>query len=63
MISGTDNFAFRQNTTHGGQPIAQLYSSMKVCTFHGDCQIPNMYNKTLVDILTAYIHNNTYMKT
>ena len=61
--SGTDNFAFRQNTIHGGQPIAQFYSPAKVCTFHGDCQIPNMYNKTYVDILTADIYNDTYIKT
>ena len=63
MISGTDNFAFRQNTIHGGQPIAQFHSPTKVCTFHGDCQIPNMYNKTPVDILTADIYNDTYIKT
>ena len=55
MISGTGNFAFRQNTIHGGQPIAQIYASTKVCTCHGDCQIPNMYNKTFVDILIADI--------
>ena len=40
MIYGSDIFAFRQNTIHGGQPISQFYSSTKVCTFHGDCQIP-----------------------
>ena len=62
LISGTGNFAFRPNTIHGGQPQAQLYSSTKVCTFHGDCQIPNMYNKTSVDILTADIYNDTYIK-
>ena len=51
MLSGTDNFGlFMQNAIHGGQPIAQVYSSTKVCTFHGDCQIPNMYNKTYVDV-------------
>ena len=63
MLSGTDNFAFRQNIIHGGQPIAQFYSSTKVCTFHGDCQIPNMYNKTSVDILIADIYNDSYTKT
>ena len=63
MISGTGNFAFRQNTIHGGQPIAQFYSSTKVCAFHGDCQIPNMYNNTSVDILIADIYNYTYIKT
>ena len=58
MISGTDNVAFRQNTTHGGQPIAQPYASTKACTFHGDCEIQNMYNKTSEDILTADIYND-----
>ena len=29
MLSGTDSFAFRQNSAHGGQPIAQFYSSTK----------------------------------
>ena len=62
MISGNGNFAFLQNTTHGGQPTAQFYSSTEVCTFHGDCQIPNMYNKTYVDILIADIYNDTYIK-
>ena len=63
MLSGTDNFAFRQNTIHGGQPIAQFYSSTKICTFHGDCQIPNMYNKTCVNTLIADIYNDTYIET
>ena len=49
MIPGNDNLTFRQNTIHGGQPIAQFYSSTEVCTFQGGCQIPNMYNKTYVD--------------
>ena len=61
MISGTDNFAFRQNTIHGGQPIAQFYSPTKVCTCHGDCQVPNMYSKTLVDILIADIYIYIYI--
>ena len=63
MSSGTDNFIFLQNTLHGGAPIAQFYSSAKICTFHGDCQIPNMYNKTYVDLLIADIYNDTYAKT
>ena len=62
MSSGTYNFIFLQNTIHGGAPIAQFYSSIKLCTFHCDCQIPNMYNKTYVDILIAYIYNDTYTK-
>ena len=63
MISGKNMFAFRQNTIHGGQPIAQFYSSTKVCTFHVDCQIPNMYNKRYVDISIADIYNDIYIKT
>ena len=63
MLSGTDNFAFRQNPIHGGQPIAQFYPSTKICTFHGDCQIPNMYNKTCVNTLIADIYNDTYIET
>ena len=57
MISGTGNFAFRQNAIHGGQPIAHFYSSTKACTLHGDCEIPNMYNNTYVDLLIADIYN------
>ena len=63
MLPGTDDFAFRQNAIHGGQPIAQFYPSTKICTFHGDCQIPNMYNKTFVDILIADIYSDTYIRT
>ena len=63
MSSGTDNFIFLQNTIHGGAPTAQFYSSTKLCTFHGGCQIPNMYYKTPVDILIAYISNDTYTRT
>ena len=59
-ISGTDNFAFRQNTIHGAQPVAQFHSSTKACKFHDDCQIPNLYNKTYVDILIADISNDIY---
>ena len=63
MRSGSGNFSFLQNAFHGGAPIAQFYSSTKVCTFHGDCQIPNMYNKASVDIFVADIYNDTYTKT
>ena len=64
IISGTDSFTcLQQNTFHGGAPIAQFYSSTTVCTFYGDCQIPNMYNKTHVSILSADIYNDTYTKT
>ena len=40
MLSGTDNFAFRQNSIHGGTIIAQFNSSTKECTFYGNCSIP-----------------------
>ena len=63
MISGKDNFAFLQNTTHGGQPTAQLYPSTNVYKLHGDCEIPNMYIKTSVDILVADIYNDIYIET
>ena len=63
MISGTDNFVLRQNTIHGGQPMVQFYSSTKACTFHDDCEIPNMYSKTSIDILTADIYKDIYIKT
>ena len=61
MISGTGNFAFRQNTIHGGQPIVHFYSSTEACTFHGSCEIPNTYNKTHVYILVADIYNDIYI--
>ena len=63
MTSGTDNLAFLQNPIHGGQPIAQFYSSTKACTFHGDCEIQKMYNKTSVGMLIADIYNYMYIKT
>ena len=63
MSSGTGNFTFLQHTIHGGALIAQFYSSTKSCTFHGDCQIPNMYNKTSIDIVIADSYNDTYTKT
>ena len=63
MISGTCNFAFRQNTIHGGQPIVQFDSSTKACTFHGNCELPNMYNNTAVDITTAGTYNDICIET
>ena len=60
---GTDNFTFLQNTVHGGAPTAHFYSSTKLCTFHGDCEIPNMYNKSSVYLLIADIYSDTYAKT
>ena len=63
MISGNCNFVFLQNTTHGGQPISQFYSSTTVCTCHCDCEIPHMYNKATADILIADIYNDIYIIT
>ena len=63
MSSGTDSLTFLQNALHGGAPIAQFYPPTKVCTFHGCCQIPHMYDKTSVDILIADIYTDTYTKT
>ena len=60
---GTRNFAFLQNAIHGGQPTVQFHSSTKACTFHGGCEIPNMYNKTFVDILIADIYNDICINT
>ena len=45
MISGTDMFSFRQNSIHGSTIIAQFFSETKQCIVHGDCEIPNIYNK------------------
>ena len=56
-------FALRQNTIHGGQPITQFYPSTKVCTCHGGCQSPNMYNKTSVDIVIADVYSDIYIQT
>ena len=63
MNYGTDNFIFLRNNIHGSAPIAQFDSSTKLCTFHGDCEIPNMYNKSSVDLLIADIYSDTYAKT
>ena len=62
MISCAANPAFRQNTTHGGQQIVQFHASTKACTSHCNCEIPNMYNKASVDILTADICNDICIK-
>ena len=50
MLSGSTSFAFRQNTIHGGQPIAIFNSSTNGCTFFGDCTIPDLYNKSSIII-------------
>ena len=44
------------------QYVVQFYASTEACTFHGDCEIPNMCNKTHVDILIADIYNDIYIK-
>ena len=62
MLSGTDSFAFRQNTIHGGQPIAILNSSTQSCNFFGDCSILMCYNKSSIDNLISNIYNDGYIK-
>ena len=63
ITSGTDNFAFRLNSLHGGTPITHFYSSTKECTFYGDCSIPNCYNKSSIDTFISNIYNDMYVKT
>ena len=46
MISGTSNFAFRQNGIHGSEVIAKFVSAI----IYGDWN-PNLYNKTSTDDL------------
>ena len=62
IISGTDNFAFRQNPIHGGTLITQFNSSTKECTFYENCSIPNCYNKSPIDTLISNI-DDVYIKT
>ena len=54
IISGTDNFAFRQNSIHGGTPTAHLYSSTKECTFYVDCSIPDF----IISHLSVHLYIN-----
>ena len=56
LNSGTSIFIFLRNTYHGGAPIVQFYSSTKVCTFHGDCQIPNMCQISTNMCIYIYIY-------
>ena len=63
MISGTDNFSFRQNSIHGGQPIAIFSSETKLCQFFGNAEIPNYYNSSSVDTMINNVLNNVYDKT
>ena len=61
IISGVDNFAFRQNPIHGPAPIAISSSSTNACTFFGDCSIPNVSNKSSIDTLMPGIYNDAYI--
>lgn len=63
MLSSTASFAFRQSTTHGGQPIATFNSSTNTCTLVGDCSIPKSYDKSSIDNLISHIYNDVYIKT
>ena len=49
LLSGTGNFAFRQNPPHEETLIAPFYSSTKECTFYGDCSIP-MFTISLLSV-------------
>ena len=62
MLSGTDNFAFRQNSLHGGTLVAQFDSSTKECTFYGSCSVPNVYNKSSIGTLIPNIYDDGYIK-
>ena len=62
MLSGTDNFAFRQNPIHRSAPIAILNSSTKACTFFGDCSVPNFYNKPSIGTLIPNMYDDAYIK-
>ena len=62
MISGIDMFSFRQNPIHGSTIIAQFFSETKQCIFHGDCETPNIYNKTSTDNLITQIYGDFYLK-
>ena len=62
MVSGTDSFAFRQNSTHGGSPIAIFNSSTKPCKFSGNVEIPNYYSGTSIDTMISSVYNVVYLK-
>ena len=61
MLSGTDMFAFRQNSIHGGQPIAIFYSQTRECHFLGNLQIPNYYNSSTINSLFNNVYDKTYI--
>ena len=63
MVCGTDSFAFRQNTIHGGAPTTQFHSSTEACTFHGGCSIQNSYDESFIDDLISNVFIDVYMKT
>jgi len=63
MVSGTDNFSFRQNSIHGGAPIAIFNSSTKICQFFGNVEIPNYYDATSIDAMITGVYNDVYTKT
>ena len=58
MISGTDMISFKHNSIHGSTIIAQFFPETKQCIFHGDCEIPNIYNKTSTDNLITQIYDD-----
>ena len=50
------------NSIHGSTVIAQFYSETKQCIFHGDCEIPNIYNKTSTGNIITQTHDDFYLK-
>ena len=42
--------------------VAQLFSETKQCIFHGECEIPNIYNKTSTDNLITQTYDDFYLK-
>ena len=63
QISGTDNFAFRQNPIHGGTLIAQFHSAAKSRTFLWGLFDPIFYNKPSIGTLIPNIYDDAYIKT
>ena len=62
-LPGTDNFAFRLNSTHGGTLIAQFNSSTKIMYFLWGLFDSIFYNKSPIDTLIPNTHDDVYIKT
>ena len=62
MRSGTEDFSLFYKTYSMVEHQSHNFIHLQKYAFHCDCQIPNMYNKTSVDILIADMYNDTYTK-